>query len=110
MKKLIIILIGLLIVGSYAIHATSQAATSQAANKSLHKFRTIAGKIVTIDKKTRQITVRMGKTNEEEKFIVSAKAIKSLRINEEVMVKFKTGSNIAQYVKVIMKRKNIAKK
>lgn len=110
MKKLIIILIGICILGSYAIPVISQAATPKAENKELRKLRTITGKIIKINEKTREITIRTDKTNEEKKFIVHANVIKSLKINEEVIVKFEEGSGIAQHTKVIMKHNNMVKK
>jgi hypothetical protein len=109
MKKLIIILIGLVIVGNYAILTKSLAAT-QAANREAHQFQTITGKIIAINEKTRQIKIRIDNSSEEKKFVVSVKTIKLLKINEEISVKFEVGSHFARQVKVIKKHNNMVKK
>ena len=105
MKRRVVILTGLLIIGSFLVVATSYAASYQVADKTTHKIETIAGTIIAIDEKTNEITVKIDKTNEERKFMVNAKSITALKVNEEVKVKFEPGSSVAQ--KVINKHNKI---
>lgn len=106
MKFFFAILAGLLII---LLAANSYAARRQAANKASHNFETVSGKIVSIDKKTKTIIVKVDQTNKERNFIVNAKNIHALKLNEEVRVKFEAGSNITEDVKAIKKQNKMTK-
>jgi len=105
MKKLVCILTILFFLSGVTVFAaTAPQVTGETSKKVEHKTETITGKIISIDGKTNEIAVKINKTNEERKFIVNSQTIASLKVNEEVRVKFEAGSNIAQHVKVIKKQ------
>lgn len=59
------------------------------------------GSVTSIDAAKKEIVVKDEKTGQDKTFVVSEKTAAALKAGESVKVKVKTGSNVAETVKVV---------
>jgi len=101
MKKITVILIALIFL--CGMSALSFAQTVHTGKKPEVKTEVIKGKIVSIDTAKNEIVVKDNKAGIDKTIAVDPKAIASLKTDEEVKIRVKEGSNIAESVREIVK-------
>jgi hypothetical protein len=106
MRKIIVLLVSLLFLYSFATLSFAKNAGGKAAKKAESSIEVIRGKIVSIDTTASTIVIRDKKTGAEKVISVNPKTILSLKTGEEVKVTLKSGTNIAESVKKITKKKH----
>jgi len=106
MRKGIILLVSLLLLCSFSTISFAKSAGGKAAKETKSNTEIIKGKIVSIDTAKNEITINVKKTGAEKTFSVDPKTISSLKIGEELKVTFKSGTDIAESVKKIAKKKH----
>ena len=110
MKKITVILVALFLIcamSTLSFAKTPQATAAKKAEVSTEIFR---GKIISIDTAKNEIAVKENKTGVEKTIIVDPKVISSLKVDEEVKVTLKAGSNVAASVKKLVKKTTSTKK
>ncbi len=103
MRKLAVLLVALL--SLYMVAGTVSAKTMKAeANPGTELVK---GKIASIDAVKNEIVVKERKTNTEKTIAVDPSIVPTLKVGDMVKTEIKTGSNVADSVKVIpVKHKN----
>jgi hypothetical protein len=110
MKKITIILFVLLLMCTTARSSFAQVPHAAGAKKAKANTETIRGKVISVDTANNAIVVKENKTGVEKKITVDSTVISSLKVNEELKVTVKEGSNIATSVKEIVKKASSTKK
>ena len=103
MKKIVNILAVLFLICGMAVVSFAQTTNTASTTKSKTSTEVIKGIITSIDTVKNEIVVKANKTGAEKTIVVDPKVISSLKIDEEVRVTLKTGSNVAEKVKKITK-------
>ena len=106
MRKTVALLVSLLLLCSFSTISFAKNAQVEAAKETKSKIEIIKGKIASIDTVKNEITINVKKTGVEKTFSVNPKVISTLKIGEEVKVTFKSGTDIAESVKKIAKKKH----
>lgn len=106
MRKIIVLLVAIIFLCSFATLSFAQKAGGKTAKKAESSIEVIRGKIVSIDTTASAIVIRDKKTGVEKVITVNPKTILSLKTGEEVKVTVKSGTNIAESVKKITKKKH----
>lgn len=106
MKKLTVILSALMLV--CAMSALSFAQTAPTGKRSEAKANILRGKITSIDTTKNEIVVK-NKDGVEKTISVDAKAITTLKTDENVRIKVKEGTNVAESIREIVKTATPAK-
>jgi hypothetical protein len=114
MKKVIVIAIVVMSLASFSTFSFAQSQkdkpTKEAVKEVVKSTEVFKGKITSIDPTKNEIVVKNNKTGTEKTFIVDPKEISSLKVGEEVKVTYKTGSNIADSIKKVVKKTKSTKK
>jgi len=106
MKKITIGLLALMFVCTMS--ALSFAQTAPSGRKAQARADIVRGKITSIDTTKNEIVVK-NKDGVEKTVAVDAKEIASLKIDENVRIKVKEGTNVAESIKEIVKTTTPAK-
>jgi len=101
MKKTIAVVIALLFLLGFTNFTFAQEKKPKVTKVALENVEIIKGKIISIDSANKQIVVRDNKTQTDKTFVVSEKAIKVVKVGDEVKVKVKAGGNQVVSVKII---------
>jgi len=101
MKKITVILVAFLFLCGMSALSFVQAAQTPGMQKSEIKTEIIRGKIISIDIAKHEIVVKT-KAGEEKTIVVNSKVVRSLKVDEEVRVTLKGGSNVAMKIKKII--------
>lgn len=109
MRKLIVVLVGLLFLCSITAIGFAETPQVAAPKKPEVKTEVIRGKIISIDASKNEIVVR-DKAGIEKTIVVDAKTITNLKTDDQVKVTLKEGSNVALGVRKIFKRMTPTKK
>jgi hypothetical protein len=104
MKRLIVVLFVLFLVGGMAALSFAQATQVAAAKKAEVKTEVIMGKIISIDTVKNEVVIKENKTATEKTIVVDAKVISLLKTDEAVKVSLKEGTNIALSIKKLVKK------
>lgn len=110
MKKITIILFVLLLMCGTAISSFAQVSKANGATKTEVSAEIVRGRIISVDLIKNTIVVKKIKSGLEKTITVDSKVISSLKVNEEVKVTLKGGSNIAADIKEIVKKSASTKK
>ena len=110
MKKITVILVMLLLICAMSTLSFAQTSRATATKKVEVKTEVIKGKITSIDIVKNEIVVKENKTGTEKTIAVGPTVISSLKIDEEVKVTLKAGSNVAASVKKLIKKTTSTKK
>jgi len=103
MKKIAILLVALMSLGM--ISGTVMAADTKAADTAKAGIDIIKGKITSIDTAKNVIVLKEMKTKIEKTITVDPKVIATLKVGDAVKIESKTGSNVADSVKVLPPKK-----
>jgi hypothetical protein len=109
MRKATTILSALIFVCGLTVISFAQAASGKTETKPAVKSEVVKGKIVSIDTAKDQIVVKSSKTGIEKTITVDPKEITSLKTDENVRIKVKGGSNVAESIKEVVKAPATAK-
>jgi len=104
MKKITVILVMLLLMCGMTILGFAQTSQGAGVKKAAVTAEIIRGKIISIDTAKNKIVVKENKTGTEKTIVIDPKVITTLRIDEQVKVTLKEGSNIAASVKKLVKK------
>ncbi len=110
MKKITVILGALLLMCAMSTLNLAQAAQATGVKKAAVNTEIIRGKIISIDTAKNEIVVKENKTGAEKTIAVDPTVISSLKVDEDVKVTLKAGSNVAERVKKIVKKTTSTKK
>lgn len=99
MKKIALFFV--VLAALYCLCAVSYAIDAKNISDSEPSIEIVSGKIVSITTEKNEITVKDVKSDIDKIIVIDAKTIPSLKIDEEVIVEIKQGSNIAESVKKI---------
>jgi len=110
MKKITIILVALLLICAMSKLSFAQKSQATGAKKAVVNTESIKGKITSIDTAKNEIVVKENKTGTEKTITVDPKVMASLKTDEDVKVTLKTGSNVAEQVKKLVKKTTSTKK
>ena len=103
MKKMTVILMALLLTGSMTMWGFAETPAAPASKKPEVNADIVRGKIVSIDAAKNEIVVKENKTGTEKTIKVDPTVLTSLKIDEKVRVTLKTGTNVAEKVKEMIK-------
>lgn len=106
MRKTVVLLVSLLFLCSLSTLSFAQKAQGKTAKKAKSNVEIITGKIISIDAAKNEVVIKDEKTGAERIISVNPKIISSLKIDEKVKVTVKSGTNIAESVKKIVKKKH----
>ena len=106
MRKTVALLVSLLLLCSFSTLSFAKDSQAKTTKKAETNIEIIRGKIVSIDTTNNQIVIRDKKTGAEKTLSVDPKTISSLKIGDEAKVTFKSGTDIAESVKKIVKKKH----
>ncbi len=113
MKKITVILVALIFLCGLGTFSFAQTAQGKTDKKAEAKTELIRGKIISIDTTKNEIVVKDNKAGVEKTIAVDPRVIASLKTGEEVRIRVKEGSNIAESVREVVKTaaptKNYAK-
>jgi len=109
MKKITVILLALIFVCGLVTFSFAQTASGKTGAKPTVKSEIIRGKIVSIDTTKNEIVVKSNKSGVEKTITVDPKDIASLKTDENVKIKIKEGSNVAESIREIVKISTTAK-
>ena len=101
MKKAIAVVVALLFLLGLSSFTFAQGNKPKATKVAPENVEIIRGKIISIDSANKQIVVRDNKTQADKTFLVSEKVIKAVKVEDEVKVKVKAGTDQVISVKVI---------
>ena len=105
MKNVLAVVVAALLVSGLA--TVSFAGTAQSKSKKTHAaLEVVDGSVVSVDTANKQIVVLDEKTGQSRAFVVSQKAISSVKAGERVEVKFKDGTSTARSVTVLKQKSN----
>jgi len=110
MKKITVILVALLLICAMSTLSFAQTSQGTGAKKAVVNTEIIRGKIISIDTAKNEIVVKENKTGTEKAISIDPKVIATLKIDDQVKVTLKEGSNIAASVKKIVKKTTSTKK
>ncbi len=99
MKKIALFFV--VLAALYCLCAASYAVDTKNIKNSEPSIEIVSGKIVSITTEKNEITVKDMKSGTDKIIVIDAKTIPSLKIDEEVIVEIKQGSNIAESIKKI---------
>jgi hypothetical protein len=108
MRKLTVILIALVFLGTLGSLSFAATAASPAAEKAQANPDVIRGKIFSMDSGKNEIVVKT-RAGAEKTIVVDPKMMSELKVGESVKVTLKAGTNVAEQVKKVegkMKLKN----
>lgn len=103
MRKITVILVALIFLCGMSTLSFAQTAQVKSAKKAEVKTEVIKGKIISIDTAKNEIVVKDNKAGVEKTIAVDPKAISSLKTDEEVRIRVKEGTNVAESVREIVK-------
>jgi len=103
MKKISVILVVLLLVCAVTTFGFAQSSQATGTKKAGVATEIVRGKITSIDTGKNEIVVKENKTGTEKTIAVDPALIPSLKTDENVKVTLKSGSNVAEKVKEIIK-------
>ena len=103
MRKICNILFMSLLMCGIAAVSFAQTTSAVSMKKSAASTEVLRGKITSIDLVKNEMVVKINKTGVESVIVVDPKILSSLKIDEEVRVTVKTGSNVAEQVKKVIK-------
>lgn len=101
MKKTIAAAVAVLFLLGFANFTFAQEKKHKTAKAAQQSVEIVRGKVVSVDPASRQITVIDNKTQANRSFVVSEKAIKAVKVGDEVKIKVKAGSTNAESVTVV---------
>ena len=110
MKKINVILVALLFVCAIFTLSFAQIPQSTAAKTTEAKTEIVRGKIISVDTIKNIIVVKVNATGTEKSIAVDPMVISSLKVDDDVKVALKAGSNVAEKVKKIIKKSASTKK
>jgi len=101
MKKTKIILVVVFFL--FAVGELISVSPAQAASvKKIQKTETIRGKIISVDPAKNEVVVKDNKTGAEKTIAVAPKDSASLKVDEEVRITLKAGTNRAERIKKVV--------
>jgi hypothetical protein len=109
MKKITVILLTFVFVCGLSAISFAQTAPGKTETKPTVKSEYVRGKIVSIDTTKNEIVVKNNKSQVEKTIAVDPKDIPSLKVDENVKIKVKEGSNVAESIKEIIKSASTTK-
>jgi len=101
MKKAITVTVALLFLLGLSSFTFAQGNKPKVTKATPENVEIIRGKIISIDSANKQIVVKDNKTQTDKTFVLSEKAIKVVKVGDEVKVKVKAGTNQVVSVKII---------
>jgi len=101
MKKAITVTVALLFLLGLSSFTFAQGNKPKVTKATQENVEIIRGKIISIDSANKQIVVKDNKTQTDKTFVLSEKAIKVVKVGDEVKVKVKAGTNQVVSVKII---------
>jgi len=101
MKKTIVAVVALLFLLGPTSFTFAQGNKPKVTKATPENVEIIKGEVISVDLANRQIVVKDNKTQTDKTFVVSEKAIKAVKVGDEVKVKVKAGTNQAVSVKII---------
>ena len=101
MKKAITVTVALLFLLGLSSFTFAQGNKPKVTKATQENVEIIRGKIISIDSANKQIVVKDNKTQTDKTFVLSEKAIKVIKVGDEVKVKVKAGTNQVVSVKII---------
>jgi len=101
MKKTIPVVVALLFLLGFTNFTFAQEKKPKVTKATPENVEIIRGKVISVDSANKQIVVRDNKTQTDKTFVVSEKAIKVVKVGDEVKVKVKAGTNQVVSVKII---------
>ncbi len=110
MKKITVILVALLLICAMSTLSLAQTSQGTGVKKATVTTEIVRGKITLIDTAKNEIVVKVNKTGTEKTIAVDPTVISSLKVDEDVKVTLKAGSNVAERVKKIVKKTTSTKK
>jgi hypothetical protein len=102
--------VALLLICGLSTLGFAQTAQAKAAKKPEVKTEVVRGKILSIDPAKNEIVVKDNKTGVARSIVVDPKQIGSLKVDEEIRARLKSGSNIAESVKRIVHKTHKSRK
>ena len=87
MKKIVAAVVALLFFLSFTNFTVAQAKSLKTAKPAKEKTEIITGKVVSVDKAAKTIIVKDNKTQVEKSFVVSEKAVTTVKVGNEVKIK-----------------------
>ncbi|MCX5656642.1 MAG: hypothetical protein NTZ48_00165 [Candidatus Omnitrophica bacterium] len=100
MKKLMVIAVTLVALVCFAKLSFAQPAKGHVKGVSQKHFESIKGKITSIDTAKSEVTLKEAKTGMNKTISVGSGLISGLKVGDEVRISLKSGSNVAEKVKV----------
>jgi len=110
MRKITVILTALFLVCALTVLSSAQTAQATGSKKPVASSEVVRGKIISIDTVKNEIVVKENKTGTEKTIAVDPKVISTLKIEENVKVTLKSGTNVAEKIKEIVKSTSSAPK
>jgi predicted dinucleotide-binding enzyme len=110
MKKITVILVALLLICTMSPLSFAQTSQGRGVKKAAVNTEIIRGKIISINTAKNEIVVKENKTGTEKTIVVDPTVISSLKVDEDVKVALKAGSNVAEKVNKIVKKTTSTKK
>jgi hypothetical protein len=101
MRKTIAVVIALLFLLGFTSFTFAQEKKHKITKTTQENVEIIRGKVISVDSANKQLVVRDNKTQTDKTFAVSEKAIKAVKVGDEVKVKVKAGTNQVVSVKII---------
>ncbi len=101
MRKTIAMVVALLFLLGFTSFTFAQEKKPKATKATQENVEIIKGKVVSVDQVKREIVVKDNKTQADRSFAVSEKAIKVVKVGDEVKVKVKIGGTQAESVKIV---------
>lgn len=110
MKKITVILVALLLICVMSPLSFAQTSQGIGVKKAAVNTEIIRGKIISINTEKNEIVVKENKTGTEKTIVVGPTIISSLKVDEDVKVTLKAGSNVVEKAKKIVKKTTSTKK
>lgn len=101
MKKATAVAVVFLFLLGFANFTFAQEKKHKTAKAAQQSVEIVRGKVVSVDPANKQIAVTDNKTQANRSFVVSEKAIKAVKVGDEVKIKVKAGSTNAESVTVV---------
>jgi hypothetical protein len=101
MRKTIAVVVAMLFLLGFTSFTFAQEKKHKATKATQENVEIIRGKVVSVDQANKTIVVTDNKTQTNRSFVVSEKAIKVVKVGDEVKVKVKVGSAQAESIKIL---------
>lgn len=109
MKRFVIVLAGVLLLCGVAAGNIRREATDKIEHQRQENVDVIRGKITKINKKKKEIVIKVNKTGEDKTFSANSKILKGLKVNKEVRVKLRPGTQVITSIIVVKKHQEARK-